>query len=80
MGSTREALPEGEGLSTVDLLVLTSLDQLIFVSKMVFYFFAKRATLTRRLAVLNLPSQLVFPGSTMRSMLRNFRSLFTTTI
>jgi hypothetical protein len=50
-------------LSMVDLLVLTSLDQLIFVLKILFTLVSKQATLMRRSAVLSLPLQLVFPGS-----------------
>jgi hypothetical protein len=46
---------------TVDLLILTSLDQLIFVLKVLFTLFTKQATLTRRSTVLSLPPQLVFP-------------------
>jgi hypothetical protein len=46
-------------LRTVDLLVLTSLDQLIFILKMLFFFFTKQAT-TKRSTVLSLPPQLVF--------------------
>ena len=50
------------GLSTVDLLVLPSLDQLIFQLKILFSFFTKQATLMRRSIVLSLLPQLVFPG------------------
>ncbi len=50
-------------LSTVDLLVLTSLDQLILLLKILFiFFFTKQATLMRRSTVLSLPFQLVFPA------------------
>ncbi len=52
-------------LSTVDLLVLTSLDQLILILKIVFTVVTKQAVLMRRSAVLILPLQLVFPGYTM---------------
>ncbi len=45
----------GGRLSTVDLLVLTSLDQLIFIYKISFSFFIKQATLMRRSTVLILP-------------------------
>jgi hypothetical protein len=55
------SLTEGGRLSTVDFLVLTSLDQLIFKLKIIFSFFAKQATLMRRSTVLSLPRQLVFP-------------------
>jgi len=51
-----------ERLSTVDLLVLTSLDLLVFKLKIIFSFFTKQATLMRRSTVLSLPPQLVFPG------------------
>ncbi len=48
-------------LSTVDLLVLTSSDQLTFMLKILFTCAAKQATLMRRSTVLSLPLQLVFP-------------------
>ncbi len=49
-------------LSTVDLLVLTSLDQLLFILKILFTYVTKQAaTLMRRSTVLSLPLQLVFP-------------------
>jgi hypothetical protein len=51
---------EGVRLSAFDLLVLPSLDQLIFKFKILFSFFTKQATLVRS-AVLSLPPQLVFP-------------------
>ncbi len=50
-----------ERLSTVDLLVLTSLDQLLFILKILFSFVTKQATLKRRSTVLSLPPYLVFP-------------------
>jgi hypothetical protein len=43
-------------LRTVDLLVLTSLDQLLFILKILLTSFTKQA------AVLRLPPKLVFPG------------------
>jgi hypothetical protein len=46
----------------VDLLVLTSLDQLIFILKILFTFDTKQAILIRRSTVLSLPLQLVFLG------------------
>jgi hypothetical protein len=49
-------------ISTVDLLVLTGLDQLIFKLNKIFTFVTKQATLMRRSTVLSLPLQLVFPG------------------
>jgi hypothetical protein len=57
----RESLLKGR-LSAVELLVLTSLDQLLFILKILFTFFTKQATLMRRSTVLSLPLQLVFPG------------------
>jgi hypothetical protein len=47
--------------STVYLLELTSLDQLVFILKVLFFLFDKQATLIRRSTVLSLPLQLVFP-------------------
>ncbi len=53
-----ESLLQGKAwLSTVDLLVLTSLDQAIII-----YLPSKQAILMRRSTVLSLPFQLVFPG------------------
>jgi hypothetical protein len=49
-------------LSTVDLLVLTSLEQLTLILKILFSFFTKQATLIRRSTVQSVPPQLVFPG------------------
>jgi len=51
----------GGRFSTVDLLVLTSFEQLIFIVKILFSFFTKQATLMKRSTVLSLPPQLVFP-------------------
>jgi hypothetical protein len=48
-------------LSTVDLLVLTSLDQLLLILPILFSFFTNKATLMRRSTVLSLPLRLVFP-------------------
>ncbi len=42
--------------STVDFLVLTSLDQLLFILKMLYAFFKKQASLMRRWMVLSEPS------------------------
>ncbi len=50
------------GLSTVDLLVLTSLHQLLLILKILFTFFTRQRNLMRRLMVLSLPPQLVFLG------------------
>jgi hypothetical protein len=61
MGHNREALPKLR-FSTVDLLVLTGLDQLPLILKILFTFLTKPANLMRRLIVLSLPLQLVFPG------------------
>ncbi len=52
-----------ERFITVDLLVLASLDQLLYTLKL-FYLFAKQATITWRSTVLSLSPQLVFPGTT----------------
>ncbi len=49
-------------LSTVDLLLLTSLGQLLFTLKIFFTSFTKQVTLTRSSTVLNLPFELVFPA------------------
>ncbi len=51
-----EALIKGMLLSTVDLLVLTSSDQLHLILQTFFYYFKTRR---RRSAVLSLPLQLV---------------------
>ncbi len=51
-------------LSTVDLLVLTSLDQLLFILKKLLTSVTKLVTLMRRLTVLCLSFQLVFPALT----------------
>jgi len=65
MSSQNPGKPYRRGrLSTVNLLVLTSLDQLIFKLKILFTFFTKQATLMRRSTVLSLPLQLVFPDDT----------------
>ncbi len=55
-------------LGTVNLLVLTSLDQLLFKLKILWTFFTKQATLMRRSSVLSLPPQLVFPGTGRRCL------------
>jgi hypothetical protein len=55
-------------LSTVDLLVLTSLVQLLFKLTALFTFFTKPATLMRRSIVLSLPLQLAFPGTSHRQL------------
>jgi hypothetical protein len=54
--------PYGRGrLSTIDLLVQNSLDQLIFVLEILFNFVTKQPVLMRRSTVLGLPLQLVLP-------------------
>ncbi len=50
-----------ERLSTVDLLVLTSLNQLLFKSKIFFKFLTKQAVVMKRSTVLTLSPQFVFP-------------------
>jgi hypothetical protein len=55
-------------LSAVDLLVLTSLDQLLFIMKILFKCFTKQATVLRRSTVLSLPLKLVFPGLSLESL------------
>jgi len=55
-------LTERERLSTVDLLVLTSLDQLLLTLKLIFTFLQNE--LPQRGGQLYLPLQLVFPGHT----------------
>jgi hypothetical protein len=47
--------------TTIDLLVLTSLDLLLFIMETLFTCLQKQATLMRRSIVLRLPLQLVFP-------------------
>jgi hypothetical protein len=59
MNFGRETL---QRLTTVDLLVLTSLDQVHLYLQLLFNFFSKQANFMRRSTVLNLPLQLVFPG------------------
>ncbi len=51
-------------ISTVDLLVLTSFDKLLYILKILFSYFTKQVTPIRRSTVLSLPLQLVFPGGT----------------
>jgi hypothetical protein len=63
MRVTREPLLKGK-LSTIDLLVLTSFNELVFILRILFTLFTKQATLMRRSTILNLPLQLVFPGVT----------------
>jgi hypothetical protein len=65
------SLTEGEARrhSTVDLPVLTSLDQFIFILITLFIFFTKQTTLMRRSTVLSLPLQLVFPDMGIRKVI-----------
>jgi hypothetical protein len=49
-------------LGTVDLLVLTSLDHLVILLKILITFYTKQATIMRRSTALSLPYQLVVPG------------------
>jgi len=55
------SLDDGEGSSTVNIFVLTSLHQLPFLLKILFNFFTKQATLMRRIIVQSLSLQLVYP-------------------
>jgi hypothetical protein len=55
-------------LSTVDLLVLTGLDQLLFILKIFFTFFTKQATLMRRSTVLELGIKSLPEACTMEIM------------
>jgi hypothetical protein len=56
-------------LSTVDLLVLTSLDQILFIFEILFNLFTKQDALTRRSMVLTLLLQIVLPGSSIGAQL-----------
>ncbi len=51
-----------EKLSTVDLLILTSLEDLLFILKILITFVTKQPVLMRRSIVLSLPPQLVVPA------------------
>jgi hypothetical protein len=53
-GKTRGPLQKGT-LSTADFLVVTNLDQLIFILKILFTFVLKQATFMRRSTVLKFP-------------------------
>jgi hypothetical protein len=55
--SYRVALLKGGRLSTVDRLVLTSLEQLIFILEILFTCFIKQAILIRWSTVMSLPLQ-----------------------
>ncbi len=52
-------------ISTIDLLVPTSLEQLLFVIKILFTSFTRHGVLMRRSVVQTLPLQLVFPDISM---------------
>jgi hypothetical protein len=59
----RPGNPHWKGrLSTVDLLLPTSVVQLLLKQQTLFTCFIKQATLMRRSTVLSLPLQFVFPG------------------
>jgi hypothetical protein len=64
MVADREVLLRGR-LRTVDLLVLTSLDQLIFIENI--FLFTKQATWMRRSTVLSLPPSVSIPWLRVRS-------------
>ncbi len=66
IGQFREDLLKGR-INTVDLLVLTSLDQLLFLLKLYFSIF-KQPILMRRSTVLSLPLQEEFPGMFTRGV------------
>jgi hypothetical protein len=57
VGCYREVLLKGKKAQYVDLLVLTSLNQLLFILKILLTFVTKQPTLMRRSTVLSLPSQ-----------------------
>jgi len=67
-GESREALLK-ERTSTLDLLVLTSLDWLIVMFKILITYVAKQDTSMRRSTVLSLPLRLVFHGERERGNL-----------
>ncbi len=60
--NTRDSLLKGKGSSTVDLLALTSLDQLLLILKI---FFTLLQNQVRRSAVLSLSLKLVFLANTI---------------
>ncbi len=64
----RETLTEGGRLSTVDLLVQTSLEQLLLIEIFI-SLFSKQAILLRRSTVLSLLLELVFPALYIRQEL-----------
>ncbi len=54
-------------VTTVDPLVLTSLNLAIFILKLLNTFVSKQTTLMRRSNVLSLPLQLVFPAQRLQT-------------
>jgi hypothetical protein len=63
MESVQARKPYRKGrLSTVELLVLSSLDQLLFIMKALLTFLTKQSMSMRGSTVLCFPLQLVFPG------------------
>jgi hypothetical protein len=78
-GQTREPSSKGK-LSTVDLLVLTSLDYLLLIIKILFTSFTKEAALIRRSIVLNLSPQysltvLFCPETALVKQIGSFRQV-----
>ncbi len=69
-GLSRDPLLKGR-LSMVDLLVPTSLCQLILELKILLNFFTKQAPLMRRSTVMSLPLQLVFPGLSLTDRVKH---------
>jgi len=67
-----------ERLSTIDLLVLTSFDQLLLIMQTLFTFFTAQVTLMMRSTVLSLPLQLVFLVSTMKLFISKTLFIFFT--
>ncbi len=63
------SLTEGEGSVLVDVLVLTILDLVLYILKLLLTFFTKQATLMRRSTVLSISLQLVFPVCIGREVL-----------
>jgi len=63
-----------EGISTTDLLVLASLNQLLFILKILFNCVVKQVIAMRGSMVLSLPVQLVFPDI-IRSKIVDFEFL-----
>jgi hypothetical protein len=72
----QRTLTEGGRLSTVNLLVLTSLNQQLLRLKNTIYDFTKQAVLLRRSVVLSLPLSLAFPALTFGAMIGFHLELF----